>query len=324
LIAFDRIGEDGYYDVWVVRSEGADPRCLTCDNPQLPRHNGNPTWHPSGDYIAFQSQDPDLSMFPLWFRLLPNIVASPGGAINNNLWVMTADGREFWQLTHVKNGMGVLHPHFSDDGSRLIWAEKISLNPKGARRPDTWGEWAIKLADFYGEGAPAIGSIEEIKPGDLQFFETHGFFPGDGRIIFSAFERGAALGSLDIFVYDLDTGELRNLTNTPYEWDEHGQVLPDGSRIIWVSSTGIEQNRDRAGDITASRFKMDFWIMDADGANKQRLTYFNEPGAPEYISAGIVTADSTLSPDGKTLAGRIRITSNDPLRDEVIVQIELP
>jgi Tol biopolymer transport system component len=137
-------------------------------------------------------------------------------------------------------------------------------------------------------------------------------------------QRGAALGSLDIFVYDVATGGFQNLTNTACECDEHARLLPDGSRIVWVSSMEIEQNRNRAGDIRTSDFKLDSWLMDADGAKKQRLTWFNEPGGSEHIPTGTVAADSTLGPDGKRLGGRIRITSNDPPRDEVMVQTEPP
>lgn len=52
LIAFDRKDEDGYYDVWVMKPDGTEQKCLTCDKPQLPNKNiGQPAWHPSGKYI---------------------------------------------------------------------------------------------------------------------------------------------------------------------------------------------------------------------------------------------------------------------------------
>ena len=46
----------------------------------------------------------------------------------------------------------------------------------------------------------------------------------------------------------------------------------------------------------------ELWIMDADGSNKQRLTYFNEPGYPEYMGGKrCVVSDISWSPDGKKI-----------------------
>jgi Tol biopolymer transport system component len=59
LVVFDRLGSDEYYDVYLMEADGSKERCLTCDAAGLPPgHHGNPAWHPSGDYIVFQSQDP--------------------------------------------------------------------------------------------------------------------------------------------------------------------------------------------------------------------------------------------------------------------------
>lgn len=41
--------------------------------------------------------------------------------------------------------------------------------------------------------------------------------------------------------------------------------------------------------------------MNTDGSNRQRLTFFNERGYPEYIRGRTVVSDSAWSPDGKTL-----------------------
>lgn len=41
--------------------------------------------------------------------------------------------------------------------------------------------------------------------------------------------------------------------------------------------------------------------MDADGKNQERLTYFNEPGYPEYTGKRVIPAYVDFMPDGKTL-----------------------
>src|SRR6185369_14350311 len=58
LIAYDRPGANGpYFDVYVMAADGTGENCLTCGRAGVPqRNNGNPAWHPSGNYIAFQSE----------------------------------------------------------------------------------------------------------------------------------------------------------------------------------------------------------------------------------------------------------------------------
>lgn len=45
----------------------------------------------------------------------------------------------------------------------------------------------------------------------------------------------------------------------------------------------------------------ELWIMNVDGSHPQRLTYFNDPGHPDYLGKTIVS-DSSWGPDGKNLA----------------------
>ena len=51
--------------------DGSGVECLTCNKYILQLHNGNPEWHPSGEYIVFQAQDPDLEGLPPGFFMNP-------------------------------------------------------------------------------------------------------------------------------------------------------------------------------------------------------------------------------------------------------------
>ena len=56
-IAYDMLGPDRIFNVYVMRSDGSDSRCLTCNHPDLPKRNiGQPTWHPAGRYLVFQAR----------------------------------------------------------------------------------------------------------------------------------------------------------------------------------------------------------------------------------------------------------------------------
>lgn len=115
-LALDQVGEDGYFDIYVMRPDTSNKRCLTCDKssdivPQ--KHNGTAEWHPSGDYLVFTAEKQKHPGGSLW--------AEPGKGVYNDIWFMKADGSEFWPLTDgpADNDHGSIHPHFSSDGKRL-------------------------------------------------------------------------------------------------------------------------------------------------------------------------------------------------------------
>ena len=161
LIAFDKRGADRYFDIYTMNPDGSNEICLAGNHPGLPgKHMGNPEWHPTGKYIVFQAEKknhPDINS---------NLTA-PGIGYYNDLWVMTSDGENVWQLTDLTTTYltSVLHPQFSHDGSRVLWGETL-----------TYQVMALKIADFVvGESGPHLENITLYQPGDIpRLYETHG------------------------------------------------------------------------------------------------------------------------------------------------------
>ena len=308
LIAYDKHERNRPYEVHLMRPDGSEKRCLTCGKPSAPAgHKGNPTWHPSGDYLVFQAEK---ARHPGGSAL-----AAPGRGLHNDLWAMTADGDRYFQLTDLAAGGGVLHPHFSPDGARLLWAERIGPS---RTRGDVIGEWAIKLADFVVSGGPPrLQNVRTYQPGGPVFYETHSFSPDGNTVLYSANqETGQTLFGIDIYALDLRTEAVRRLTPTIDEWDEHAQLSPDGRHVVWMSSIACRCKATRSKDL-----KTEFWIMKPDGSGQAQLTFFNEPRHPHAaLSRGKkVAADSAWSPDGKRLVAYV-ITGID---EGPIVMLEL-
>jgi Tol biopolymer transport system component len=318
MIAFDKKGADGYYDVYVMRADGSGEQCLTCDTGgRLPaRNNGNPAWHPSGAYIVFQSEKQEVPK-----KFDPK--TEPGAGILNDLWVMSADGQRFVKLLDVQyrlqDAPGTLHPQFSPDGTKLFWAERLGAgtitNPRSL-----YGKWVLKIANFVetAEG-PHLEYIRSFHPGDQwDFYESHAFSPDGSKILFCGnLEDGQPGWGLDIYELELATGALKNLTNTKYIWDEHAHYSPDGKKIVWMSSKGYNLKQG---------LRTEFWLMDADGSHQQQLTFFNQSGHPHQQLLGrsvkhAVAADCSFSPDGAHIIGRVG--TNNPDTEGSIVLIAL-
>jgi Tol biopolymer transport system component len=289
LIAFDAMGEDGYYDVYTMKPDGSDETCLTCGTEGLipQRHIGNPAWHPSGGYIVFQAEKET-------HRGL-SASATPGFGLYSDLWLVSRDGQQFVKLTDMPDtdDSGVLHPHFSPDGKRLSWSEMVE-KPDLLVKGKEFGYWKLKIADIsIDEAGAVLSDVREYQPGGPAFYENHGFSPDGAALIFSSNSArpGSALRNTDIFSLDLATEVVTQLTERDY--NEHAHFSPDGARIVWMT----DADNDGRGT--------DYWLMDADGSGKERLTYFNQPGCPESATERLTAADSSWGPDGKHIVAYV-------------------
>jgi Tol biopolymer transport system component len=287
-IAFDMMGPRGVFQIYVMRSDGTDVKCLTCGHPDLPHgHIGQPAWDPSGRYLAFQAEKGAHPAVHLSQTL------TPGSGVLNDLWVLDTATNRATMIREVGNtpGHGTLHAHFSSDGAMLSWSEMQEKG--GLRKGKELGYWQLMLADFRVVGGrPRLENVTSVTPGGPGFYENHGFSPDGTRLIFTSnFEAGKRFEN-DIYVMDLRSRKATRLTNEGY--NEHAIYSPDGRSIAWMSNVGNPSHGT------------DYWIMNADGSNKRRLTHFNQKGHAEYAGAMVVVADLSWRPDGTALAGYYR------------------
>lgn len=313
-IAFDRLGRDGYFDLWVMNPDGTGQKNLTGNHPMLPnKHIGQPAWHPSSQLIVIQAQKARVPRYA-------DNKCTPGAGVLNDLWIITADGRRAWKIHSVrddvsKDSAGVLHPHFSHDGRRLFWSERVRANG----RP--FGEWVLKIADFSFDKfrGPQLGKARTYNPGGgSSFFESHSFSPDDQSVLFT----GTQDGPLEIYEMKVATGVSRRLTHrSQLTWDEHAHYSPDGRQIVWMSS------KDLRFTVKPFTLQTDLWTMNRNGTLKRRLTWFNTPNHPHFLGQKFaVAADCDWSPDGTQIAGLVVTNTPDTRRrgSGIIVLIDLP
>ncbi|MFH1038150.1 MAG: hypothetical protein V1789_05715 [PVC group bacterium] len=300
-IASARQGEDGYYDVFTMKPDGSDMRVLTHTLTGCPRkHNGNPCFHPSGEFLVFTGEDERLPDQDAAVRRL----AVPGSGLGGNLFVARIDGGTCHQLTKyplIPLLRAVIHPQFSKDGKKLAWSERV-------RRGNSFGGgWVIKIADFVDGDRAVLKNVITLEPGEQDcFYEIHDFSSDGERLLFSGnLQEGHAHTGLDIYEMNLENGGINRLTDSESDWDEHAHYSPDGSRIAWMSSAGfdIDYGPEKGqGTTWGEHLKTELWVMDADGSNARQLTHFNTKGYPENITgARCIVADSAWAPDGKSI-----------------------
>lgn len=293
-IAFDRRDREGFSELWVARPDGSKERCLTCDFYHLRQHHkGSPTWHPSGEHIVFVAEKPVKSEGqPLPF------LSVPGGNLGSDLWAVTFDGRDVFNLTN-RGGEGgrALAPRFSHEGDQLVWSQRL------ASGGGAWGQWGLQVAGFTASrGVPRLRKPKAFHPGaQRRFFESYGFTPDDRGVLFAAnLDPDQPEGGLDLYVLRLESGELERLTASR-SLDRFARLAPDGRLVAWASSEDQRESeprferREKTTDIP-----LDLWLMDSNGSRGSRLTWFNDATASDYFGR-VMTGTAAWSRDGNQL-----------------------
>lgn len=299
LIVFDTLQSNGYATTKTMTLKGNNAMPIA---PNFSKHTGNPDWHPSGKWIVFQAQDPNLSTGAAIDKL-----ASPGIGINNNLWITDAKGAKHWQMTKVMDKKGVLHPHFSQDGKKLVWTELVEPIGKGSV-----GKWAIKICDFSEKnGVPVLTNVKQYAPDNLDLYEIGDVSNNASKILFAGVPKGKGYFDMEIYLFDVAANKLSKLTNDS-EWDEFPHFVENGKSIIWATSSGTNCQKD------AAKLTMEFWMMDANGKNRKQLTRYNDPKSPTYIGKSHV-ADFAFA-DSKTIVSKCKVLG----KEETILLTKLP
>jgi Tol biopolymer transport system component len=302
-VVYDRLGPNGWFQIWTVHPDGSSPICISCGKPGFSaENNGNPAWYPSGSFIAYQATD--MSLKTAVEIQIPSVAAQyksstdPGHGYHNNIWIMSADGTRTWQVSHVGSDGGTLHPHFSPAGDKLIWSEMSSSVPAPL------GTWSIKIANVsIANGVPTVSNIQTLTPGGLTFYETHGFSPDGTTLVFTGSANSTLCVDDAIYLYNLHTQALRSIVGlSPAMWVEHAHFTPDGAHLIFMSSAGAPP---QIGTQTGPG-RTEFWMIKSSGSSPRQITHFNTAGYPEYTSGNVTASDLSVSPDGKSFVGFIQ------------------
>ena len=175
---------------------------------------------------------------------------------------------------------GALHPHFNEDGTQIIFSERIptgkvfpllkKITPGGE---NPWDGWRIHLMDFdlnqpEGQKLSHHRLLFESKSG---MFEAHGFL-GKEKIVFSHTAEGKAYMD-DIYLANVDGTQMKNLTNSPTSWDEHGNFAPNHKQMAFISS---RFNRSLSFPKTKpNELETELFLQHSQG-RVQQLTHFNQ------------------------------------------------
>lgn len=287
---------DWYLDIWTLRPSGREKTCITCELPAPTKHRGAPAWHPDGEWLLFSAENDDVR------TRKADRMAEPATALNTNLWAVAANGAKALALTafatDYKDPRGVLAPIVAPDGKQIAWAgpmeadaaeevadKPVKTSPEGVEQAPAkgyeWGRWGVFLADQeIVDGVPVVRNVRMLAPSRQDAFYQVDDWSQDGRrlLLTASAARGQGLASLDIYEYDLAADRLRPLTQTA-DWDHHAHYSADGRQVVWASSRGLNVTFRSVEGLNWRRdVRTELWVMNRDGSEPRRLTFFNERG----------------------------------------------
>ncbi len=294
-IAYMQPNAARYYRIFTIRPDGADRQPITQTTPGLPnKHQGAPFWHPSGRFLLIVAQIEAWHSPKLFGN--PDYEALPGFGRHDNLWLITADGRQAWPLTHEPNtkDQGVLLPVFSPDGRHIAWSSRLP-----------GGKYALKVADFLETPQPHLENVKSYQPGGPAYYETGSFSSDSRSLAYTSDQDTHNFWFSQIYRLDLATGKGVRLTQGK-DYNEHPVIVPTptGDWIVYMSTHGVKRRPGRL------MLGTDWYAMRLDGTGMKRLTEMNLNLKSDPENQGIPQVATTvaMSPHGDFMLGDVQLS----------------
>ncbi len=236
-------------ELYTMNLDGTDVKRLT----KTAMSEGDAVWIDNGRKIAF--------------------VATHDG--KPQLWVMNADGTNRHVVSRLENGVGGFK--VSPDGKKVVIVSTVKYNRTAQDvYPDLtkatgrliddmmykhWDEWVTEIphpfiADFDNYRLTNIKDIMEgerfespMKP--FGGVESFAWSPDSRELVYVSRKKEgmeyAISTNSDLYCYNLESGETRNLTEGMMGYDTNPAFSPDGSKLAWLSMEhdGYESDKNR-------------------------------------------------------------------------------
>lgn len=240
---------NGNRDLYTMNTDGTNNMQIT----KSPKSEFNAIWRPDGLKIGF--------------------LTSESGSVQ--LWEMNPDGSERVQISNIKGGITGFK--YSPDQSKILYTKEVDLENKfkdlykglpqttGRLNDDLmyrhWDEWVdtyshVFIADYDGK---SLSNEKDIMPGEPYQSPLKPFggieqvnWSSDSKTVAYTCKKlkgkEAALSTnSDIYFYNLQTGETKNISKGMMGFDISPVFSPNGKYVAWESMEreGYESDQNR-------------------------------------------------------------------------------
>lgn len=293
-VAYGKKDKKGYYKIFISDSLGHNERPLSFPGWRSDRHQWPEEWHPSGKYLFCYVEKADYVKEKGHKRKPDDAIPGYGGY--TDLWLITADGKQAWQLTNLPHNYhsGIIHSSISEDGTLFAWSERIKA-PKFMDFNLMAGAYVFRVADFVFDSVPRFTNIRTFQPGDvLACNELESISPDKTTLSFYSTFETKNLFTTPIYTLNMNTGEIKRLTTESFA--QAPAYTPGGKHFVYM--TGHEC------DIFPMQIQgADWWMMNTDGSEKVRLTFMNKKNHPQSVNKYRLAGSISFMSDNTFLGG---------------------
>ncbi len=223
------------------------------------RHSMNPDVYiksVSGTAVTQLTLDPAADLHPHLSPDGQHVAFASNRTGNWDIWIIGLGGQKPIQVTN--SPMDEMHPSWSPDGKRLVYCA----------RPAMTGQWQLWVTDAD-RSTLVENRVSPTYIGEGVFPE---WSPADPNLIL--YQRARQRGSrwFGVWTVELVGNEPRYPTEVVASAD-FAAILPtwnqDGTQIAYTAVSSVPDTDSEFGTMFE---RADIWVVDADGANRVRLT----------------------------------------------------
>ena len=201
--------------------------------------------------------------------------------VNAELWILDKSFTKPPVRLETKCSEG---PAVSRKNMKIAWTIVHNQYPDKLKP----NQCLIYMADIvYDNGVPRLANkkllIDNLQTSYLRSIETQNFVPPlEKEMTFS----GYGYQGSEVMLYNIETGEITNMSNADKQYDEPEGIFPDGKYTLVECD---KQNLQGSNHV-------DLWKLKLDGSGEmERLTFFSD-------YKGYKASNAVISDDGKFMA----------------------
>lgn len=293
-VVYNAPDENGVYKIFLSDLNHTFETPLTYSAWPADRHQWAEEWSADGQYLFCYVEKTAYVTESDHNRVSADAI--PGYGAYTDVWIIKRDGSQAWQLTNLPNDYdnGVCHGAISKDGMMFAWTERTKA-PVVTDLNLMAGAYVFKVADVSYGSTPSLSNIRTFKPGGVDAGGEVESISNDKTniLVYSTFETKNLIAT-PIYLITISDGSTQRLT-----WESFAQsptYNPNNDKIVYMTGQDC--------DIFPGQLQgADWWIMDADGSNKTRLTFMNVKNSSQSANAYRLAGSLSFVNDSTFLGG---------------------
>lgn len=274
-VAYGKPDKKNVYKIYLSDASGNNERPLTYLGWSPDRQQWAEEWLPTGDYLICYVEKTEYAKEKGHRRIAADAIPGYGGY--TDIWLLSRDGKQAWQLTDLPNTYdhGVIHGAISKDGTLFAWTERVKA-PKLLDMNMMAGAYVFKVADLVLTPKPTLINIRTYMPGDVLAGGEVESISNDKTTIsfYSTFESKNII-TTPAYTLNMATGKITKISTGSFS--QAPTYNPSGTRLVYMSGLGC--------DIFPWEIQgADWWIVNPDGTGNRRLTFMNVKDHPQSVN----------------------------------------